>query len=255
MTLKSLSLALEVLSMFTKEKPIWGLRDLSKEMDINHTIIYRILKTFEDRKMVVQDPSSKKYQLGAGLLPLFATYKSRNTISDLVVPVMNELSEKTGESVFLTWKEGYEGVTVEIVESSNNIRFTVSKGTRAPLYIGASTKSIMAFLTDQEKNEIINQGIQKRTERSLDTKEDIYRDLNEIKAKKWAYTEGEYSDEVFGISTPIFNIHGDVIASLTLAGPTYRINEEKKETILKDLITYTDKLTDMLKIYDADEYI
>lgn len=255
MTLKSLSLAIEVLSMFTKETPIWGLRDLSKEMDINHTVIYRILKTFEERKIIVQNPSSKKYQLGSGLLPLFVTYKSRNTLSDLVVPVMNELSEKTGESVFLTWKEGYEGITVEIVESSNNIRFTVSKGTRTPLYIGASTKSIMAFLTEQEKNEIVNQGIEKRTERSLATKEEIYRDLDMIKENKWAYTEGEYSDEVFGISTPIFDTHGDVIASLTLAGPTYRINEEKKETILKNLITYTDKVTDMLNIYDVDEYI
>lgn len=255
MTLKSLGLAMEVLSMFTKDTPVWGLRDLSKEMNINHTIIYRILKTFEDKKIVIQDSSSKKYQLGSGLLPLFVTYKSRNTISDLIVPVMNELSEKTGESVFLTWKEGHEGVTVEIVESSNNIRFTVSKGTRAPLYIGASTKSIMAFLTEQEKDEIINKGIKKRTERSLDTKEDIYRDLDMIKEKEWAYTEGEYSDEVFGISTPIFNAHGDVIASLTLAGPTYRINEEKKETILKELINYTDKVTDMLNIYDANEYI
>src|SRR5699024_6806310 len=236
MTLKSLSLAIEVLSMFTKETPIWGLRDLSKEMDINHTVIYRILKTFEERKIIVQNPSSKKYQLGSGLLPLFVTYKSRNTLSDLVVPVMNELSEKTGESVFLTWKEVYEGITVEIVESSNNIRFTVSKGTRTPLYIGASTKSIMAFLTEQEKNEIVNQGIEKRTERSLATKEEIYRDLDMIKENKWAYTEGEYSDEVFGISTPIFDTHGDVIASLTLAGPTYRINEDKKKTILKDLI-------------------
>lgn len=255
MTLKSLSLAIEVLSMFTKETPIWGLRDLSKEMDINHTVIYRILKTFEERKIIVQNPISKKYQLGSGLLPLFVTYKSRNTLSDLVLPVMNELSEKTGESVFLTWKEGYEGITVEIVESSNNIRFTVSKGTRTPLYIGASTKSIMAFLTEQEKNEIVNQGIEKRTERSLATKEEIYRDLDMIKENKWAYTEGEYSDEVFGISTPIFDTHGDVIASLTLAGPTYRINEEKKNTILKDLITYTDKVTDMLNIYDVDEYI
>jgi len=255
MTLKSLSLAIEVLSMFTKETPIWGLRDLSKEMDINHTVIYRILKTFEERKIIVQNPSSKKYQLGSGLLPLFVTYKSRNTLSDLVVPVMNELSEKTGESVFLTWKEGDEGITVEIVESSNNIRFTVSKGTRTPLYIGASTKSIMAFLTEQEKNEIVNQGIEKRTERSLATKEEIYRDLDMIKENKWAYTEGEYSDEVFGISTPIFDTHGDVIASLTLAGPTYRINEDKKKTILKDLITYTDKVTDMLNIYDVDEYI
>lgn len=255
MTLKSLGFAIEVLSMFTKENPSWGLRDLSKEMKVNHTIIYRILRTFEDRKILIQNPDSKKYELGPGLAPLLAAYRIKNKMSDLILPIMEELSKETGESVFLTWKEGYEGVTVEIAESSSNIRFAVSKGTRTPLYLGASTKSIMAFLSEEEQKGIIAQGLKKMTEKSTTEKEKLLEDLKVIKERKWAYTEGEYSDDVFGISTPLFNSEGRIMASLTIAGPVYRINEENKKVILSMLLESTEKIAEIISIFDKNNYL
>lgn len=255
MTLKSLSFAIEVLSMFTKENPSWGLRDLSKEMQVSHTIIYRILKTYENKKILVQDSGSKKYFLGPGLAPILATYKSDHKLSDLVRKEMEGLSEVTGESVFLTWKEGYEGVTVEIAESLNDIRFAVSVGTRTPLYIGASAKSIMAFLSKEDQNKIITEGIQTKTDKSMSTPDEIFEDLEKIRDRKWAYTEGEYSRDVFGISTPLFNSTGEVIASLTIAGPIYRINEETKKNLLASLIIYTNNISEILSIYDNNVYL
>jgi DNA-binding IclR family transcriptional regulator len=255
MALKSLGFAIEVLLMFTKENPSWGLRDLSKEMGVNHTIIYRILRTFEDRKILIQKPDSKKYELGPGLAPLLAAYRIKNKMSDLILPIMEELSKETGESVFLTWKEGYEGVTVEIAESSSNIRFAVSKGTRTPLYLGASTKSIMAFLSEEEQKGIIAQGLKKMTEKSTTEKEKLLEDLKVIKERKWAYTEGEYSDDVFGISTPLFNSEGRIMASLTIAGPVYRINEENKKVILSMLLESTEKIAEIISIFDKNNYL
>ncbi|WP_460151213.1 IclR family transcriptional regulator [Salinicoccus sesuvii] len=255
MTLKSLGFAIEVLSMFTKENPSWGLRDLSKEMGVNHTIIYRVLRTFEDKQVLTQNPDSKKYELGPGLAPLLAAYRSKDKMSDLILPIMEALSERTGESVFLTWKEGYEGVTVEIAESSSNIRFAVSKGTRTPLYLGASAKSIMAFLSEEQQNEIIAQGLKKMTEKSTTEKEDLLKDLRIIESRRWAYTEGEYSDDVFGISTPLFNSEGKILASLTIAGPVYRINEDNRQTILHMLMESTEKITEIISIFDKDNYL
>lgn len=255
MTLKSLGFAIEVLSMFTKENPSWGLRDLSKEMGVNHTIIYRILRTFEDKQVLIQNPDSKKYELGSGLAPLLAAYRSKNEMSDLILPVMKELSEKTGESAFLTWREGHEGVTVEIAESSNNIRFAVSKGTRTPLYLGASAKSIMAFLPEEEQHKIIAQGLKKKTEKSTTQKEALLKDLKKIEERKWAYTEGEYSEDVFGISTPLFTSEGKILASLTIAGPVYRMNEDNRKNILSMLIEATEKITEIISLFDNNNYL
>jgi DNA-binding IclR family transcriptional regulator len=255
MTLKSLNQALEVLEKFTKEEPVWGLRELSKSLDVNHTVIYRILQTFENKRFLVKDEKSKKYQLGPGILSLLSTYTSMTKLSDLIIPEMEKLSEITGESVFLTWRDGQGGTTVEIVESTHNIRFTVSVGTTTPLYIGASTKSIMAFLTKSEQEKILNSELKKRTKKTVTSKNILLKELDEISEKGWAYTEGEYSDDVFGISAPLFNKDNDVIASLTLAGPTYRIDEQKKEDILEQLLKYTEKINEITNVFDTDKYI
>nr|WP_316047533.1 helix-turn-helix domain-containing protein [Planococcus glaciei] len=54
MTLKTLENALDMLSYFTTDNPEWGLRDLAREMEINHTVLHRILKTYEKKGYIIQ---------------------------------------------------------------------------------------------------------------------------------------------------------------------------------------------------------
>lgn len=57
--LKTLNLSIAVLKMFTKEKPIWGGRELAMAMNMNHTNLYRILETFENNGFITKDPVTK----------------------------------------------------------------------------------------------------------------------------------------------------------------------------------------------------
>ncbi|UZM98740.1 hypothetical protein OL548_30835 [Lysinibacillus sp. MHQ-1] len=50
--------------MFTKEKPVWGGRELAMAMNMNHTNLYRILETFENNGFITKDPVTKKVLLG-----------------------------------------------------------------------------------------------------------------------------------------------------------------------------------------------
>ncbi|WP_373895768.1 IclR family transcriptional regulator [Virgibacillus sp. CBA3643] len=254
MTLKSLGVALDVLSMFTKDTPEWGLRELAKEMDINHTILHRILKTFDEKNFLHQDPSTKRYELGAGVFNLLLVVQNNVSLSDLIYPIMEELSIETNESAFLTWKDGFEGVTVEISESSQQIKFAVSKGSRTPLYVGASTKVIMAYLDLEEQVKIINNGTKKITERTLLGKEEILGNLQKIKNQGWSYTEGEFSEDVFGMGVPLFNKVGKIIGSLTIAGPIYRIDNQKRKEILDNLLFKKTIINEYLQLFDVDSY-
>lgn len=151
MTLKTLDNSLEVLKYFNKENPTWGVRELAKEMDISHSIIYRILATFEKQGFLIQNPETKKYELGLRFLEYGQMVKDKLNLSDFVLPIMINLADTIKESVFLTWLDGTDGVTVEIAESSQTIKFSVSIGTRTPLHIGASCKVIMAYLPEERK--------------------------------------------------------------------------------------------------------
>ncbi|GGB52661.1 IclR family transcriptional regulator [Virgibacillus dakarensis] len=253
MTLKTLGIALDVLSKFTKQHITWGLRELAKEMDMNHTVLYRILKTYESKGFLVQDNVTKKYELGSKMLDLLSAVQQKVNLSDFVVPIMKSLSNETNESVFLTWRDGFAGTTVEISESPQQIKFAVSIGYQTPLYVGASCKVIMAFLLPAEQKEIINNGTNKFTDRTLVEKEEILSSLEEIKQQGWCYSEGEFSEDVFGIGVPIFGKDEKILGSLTIAGPIYRITPDKKSLFLDRLLKGKTEIEQSIQLLGVDD--
>jgi len=233
--LKTLDKAIQVLNCFTDEKSSWGVRELARELNTSHTIVSRILKTFEKNGFLKQNSETQKYCLSFKFIEFSQIIQNKMSITEEILPIMRTISDKTNESIFLTWKENNEGVTLAIAESEERIKFSVSVGTRTPLHIGASCKSIMAFLTNEENQRIINEFTQSRSKFSITNQLTLREELNKIKTQGWVYTSGEYSDQVFGLSVPIFDKKQQAIASITIAGPEYRINGSKKENMLRVL--------------------
>jgi len=245
MILKTLDNAIQVLNCFTEEKKSWGVRELARELDISHTAISRILITFEKNGFLTQNPETKKYDLGLKFVELGQIVRGRFSITELIYPIMQKISKKTKESIFLTWRENNKGITLAIAESEEQIKFSVSIGTQTPLYVGASCKVIMAFLPEEEQRAIIENEMHKFNENSPRNEERLLENLDEIKKQGWSYTCGEYSDQVFGLGAPIFDKNGRIIASVTIAGPEYRITEEKKKNMLKLLLAETKSIQQM----------
>ena len=242
MTLKTLENALDMLSYFTTENPEWGLRDLAREMNINHTVLHRILKTYEKKGYLIQNKSTKNYELGLKFLEFTSVIKQKMKLSEFIQPVMKELANAVNETVFLTLHDGDYGVTVEIAEYERQLKFNVTIGTRTPLYVGASCKPIMAYLPEEEQLEIMNKNMRVFTPKTMTNKEALMKDFKKIKEKGWSFTKGEYSDAVFGLGAPLFNLSGKVIGSLTIAGPVYRMPDEKIAETVESLRRKTDTI-------------
>lgn len=242
MTLKTLENALDMLSYFTSENPEWGLRDLAREMNINHTVLHRILKTYEKKGYLIQNRSTKNYELGLKFLEFTSVIKQKMKLTEFIQPVMKELANAVNETVFLTLHDGDYGVTVEIAEYERQLKFNVTIGTRTPLYVGASCKTIMAYLPEEEQLEIINKGIKVFTDKTITDKEKLLVDLKDIKEKGFSFTKGEFSEAIFGMGVPLFNISGRVIGSMTVAGLIYRMPEEKVLENLEILRKKTDTI-------------
>ncbi|WP_282942765.1 IclR family transcriptional regulator [Paenibacillus sp. RC67] len=231
--LKTLDNSLKLLNYFTRETPQWGVRELAKEMNMSHSIAYRILSTFEEHGYLIQNQVTKKYALSIKWMELGAVVKDNFSISEFMLPVMRRLATETGESTYLIWRDGGEGVCVEIVESSQTIRYGVTVGSRTPLCVGASNKVIMAYLPKETQATIMEKGLHRYTDRTIVSQEELSRNLDEIRKAGWAYSVGEYTEDVFAIAVPIFNAHHEVMAALAIGGPDFRMPPEKIEQTLQ----------------------
>lgn len=245
--LKTLTSALDVLKMFTREKPEWGGRELANEMQMNHTKVYRILETLESNDFLYKDPETKRYSLGFAVWELGMIMYEGLNVKQLIRPILTKLSHDTGESVFLTVLDKDEAVTLEVIEPENKVKFSVSAGSRAPLYVGASYRSILAYLNEHKIEEILQlDNLKKFTANTMIDPVELKEELKKIREKGWASSQGEYTEDVIAIAVPLFK-DDCIIGSVTVSGPIYRISEEK---IAKDLSLLKKATSEVTQVID-----
>lgn len=246
--LKTLSLSLEILKMFTKEKPTWGGRELAAKLDQNHTKIYRILETLEKHKFLLKNKETKKYSLGFAVWELGHTLTENFHINELLHPILERLCTQTNESVFLTIHDGEDGLTLDAVESQTTIRFSVSTGSRAPLYAGASYRSILAHLSDEFIENYLTNDLIKYTEKTLIDPKEIRNDLQLIRKRGYAISEGEYTEDVVAVAIPLF-YKESIFGSLTISGPRFRITDHEIDQFVQTLFEAKQEIQSVFERY------
>ncbi|MCT6922868.1 IclR family transcriptional regulator [Metasolibacillus sp.] len=233
--LKTLNLSIAVLRMFTKEKPTWGGRELAVAMGLNHTNLYRILETFEMNGFITKDPVTKKYSLGIALWELGMNMYDSLNIDQLCIPILENLQKETGETAIFTVLNGLEALTLLKVEPENKVKFSVSRGSRTPLYVGASYRSMLAYLTEEQISQVIDQPLIAYTERTMIDAKEIRQELENIRINGYAVSQGEYTVDVLAVAMPIFNSNQQIVASVTVSGPLYRFTEQKIGDVIEPL--------------------
>ncbi|WPK11295.1 IclR family transcriptional regulator [Lysinibacillus louembei] len=233
--LKTLNLSIAVLRMFTKEKPTWGGRELAVAMGLNHTNLYRILETFEMNGFITKDPVTKKYSLGIALWELGMNMYDSLNIDQLCIPILENLQKETGETAIFTVLNGLEALTLLKVEPENKVKFSVSRGSRTPLYVGASYRSMLAYLTEEQISQVIDQPLIAYTERTMIDAKEIRQELENIRTNGYAVSQGEYTVDVLAVAMPIFNSNQQIVASVTVSGPLYRFTEQKIGDVIEPL--------------------
>lgn len=244
-----MDLSLKVLKKFTQEKSSWGARELAKEMDVNHTNIYRILETLEKNGFVNKHTETKKYSLGYALLELSSVVYESLNLDSLVRPTLQTLCEETGESVFLTVLDREDAITLMVVEPKNKVKFSVTEGSRAPIYVGASYRSILAYQSNEFIESIIDKGLKQYTERTMTDPEILREELSIIKKQGYAESQGEYTPDVVAIAVPVKDSTDQIKASITVSGPVYRFLEQQKEIILPLLMSARNEVELTLERY------
>lgn len=223
---RSVERALEILECFLdKEEMI--LLEIAEKTGLSSSTALRILCALQEHDFVVKNPQNKRYHLGSKLTWLAEKVpsKSYEELKRIASPHMRELNEKFNEDVRLFVPDGNSKLCVESVDSSRELRQVVKVGTRHDLQRGAAGKVILSYLTPLERKKLVG-------DLELDDKA-----FEEIRKKGIAISNGEREAGLFGIAVPIIDGKGEMLAAVSISGPTDRFAneglEEKKSAILQ----------------------
>ncbi|MFD1363317.1 IclR family transcriptional regulator [Lentibacillus salinarum] len=220
---------LSLLECFTEEKPAWGVTELSRELGLYKSIVHRMIKTLERRGYLKQNVYTKNYSLDLKVFELGMIVSRRMDLRNVAVPVIEELWNKTNETIILEIANENEGLCIDIKESTQGIKCTSQLGKRVPLYSGAPTKVLMAYLPPEDIEDVIDKGLKRFTPNTVTEPEKLKSQLKTIRDQGYSITNGELDEGSLSIAFPIKRYSGEVVASISIVGPEFRVQNQLEE--------------------------
>jgi DNA-binding IclR family transcriptional regulator len=235
-TLQSLERGIDLLFLFSTEKPILSLEDISRGLDLPESTAYRLAATLCKKSVLVRSPAGKGYALHASLLRLLVVVRAHIDIGSLTLPSLEELARVSGETSQLCLLQGDEVVCAEAVSSSNAIRFMPEKGRGVPLHTSALGRAVLAFLPESFLTKYIRRpGLQAMTPYTVTDPRKLRGILGLIRTQRWAVSFQQNLLGARGVAVPIFDHQAKVIASLGISGPHPRFSDKTARGLVPGL--------------------
>jgi IclR family transcriptional regulator, acetate operon repressor len=237
---------LAVLHLFRDQQRELGVVEVSKSLGLTISTTHRLIRALVAADYLAQNPRTEHYHLGRSAF-LLGQAAQTNLGLDLVVPVLEQISNQTGESVNLGLLDGDRVVVVARVESRQPLRFSHPPGTRVRLYATSMGKAILAFNTElREYLDTLGDELEGLTPHTLQTKTELLRDLEEIKDRGWSIDNGESITGVRCVAAPIFDATGRAHAAVAVQAPEVRMPDDRLAAIGPLVIAAADEIGSVL---------
>jgi len=234
-TIGSLQKAIRVLKAFTHNEPKLSLTELSKKTGITISSLQRIVATFVVEGFLHKDEQTKRYQLGHSLLYLGNLVKQESSLILVSEPVLKRLNEETKENLSLNVIDGLERRCILNFDSSYPLSTKMLVGDTSPLYAGASSKTLLAFMPNYM--EYVNHvQLEKITENTVKTKEQLLEQLEQVRQQHYCISNSERVRGACSISVPILNAAHESIASISIVIPEIRYSDYDEEELIQKLL-------------------
>jgi len=239
-----------ILDCFTLDKPTLGVREVARETSLSSSTAGRIMVSMKEQGILNQDPETQLYMMGSKVLAWAGIYTVTSDVRAVALPVMVRLQEMTRETISLYVLEGNERVCVERFESPETVRIVARVGRRIPLYAGSAGKVFLAFMPEERREAILGEvELKAMTERTITDRDQLRKNLQKIREQGYATSTGEWIIDAAGTAAPIFNLHGNVIAAISISGPASRFDRSKMKEMAQLLLKETRAISQELGYY------
>jgi IclR family KDG regulon transcriptional repressor len=245
-TIQSVQRALAILRYFTKEDAELGVTHISKQLDLHKSTVSRLLSTLEQEGFVEKNPETEKYRLGLQLVTLAGIVLEQVDLREVATPYLSKLAELTQETVNMVVLSGNECMNIDGAASPRPIRYVGRIGRRTPCHCTAAGKVLLAYLSPEIQQQILPDPLTRYTEKTIVAVDTLAQDLAKIRQQGYAITHEEHEADLSAVAAPIFDHTEQIIAAVTVSGPTYRIGPGEIEALVEPVLNIAHEISTKL---------
>lgn len=207
---------------------------LSKELELPKANVYRILYTLQQRGIVEKETETDLYHLGKELIKYGEKVRYDFSLVNCAKHHMKEMAQSLGETVNIGIRDEGNIITLHSEEGEKSV--LVSKLIPvAELYCSSMGKLVLSDMTEEERKSYFERPLKKRTVNTIVAYDAFDTEREAILKDGHAFDREEYEYGLSCVAVPIRNREGEIIAMMSVSGPTTRLEFKGLDHIIKTL--------------------
>ena len=232
-TVQSVDRAVTILE-FLAQHGTAGVTQLAASLGVHKSTASRLVSALEQRSLVEQVEDRGKYRLGVGILRLAGATTARLDLVQESRPVCRRLASATGETVNLAVLSGGAALYIDQVAGATTLSSYNWVGQHVPIHATSNGKTLVSELHEPELSRALGE-LTAYTPSTVTDRAALDRDLVRVRERGYAVAADELDVGLTAIAAPVRDAHGEVVASVSVSGPTFRFTESRIGQILPDL--------------------
>lgn len=217
---------LALLEQFSEHPEGLGVSELARRTRLAPSTVHRYLGVLHRRGIVEQD-RDRRYRLTTRLYFLGLAGARGFDLEAQAREPLERLAELSHETVCLMVRDGRHAVCIAQVDSRHQLQIAARVGNRQDLRIGATARLLLAYAPAEVQDEILAlPPLPRYTARTVNDPAAIRAILVDICRDGYYISRGELDAGVIAAAAPIRDRRGRVSASVVIAAPESRTDDE-----------------------------
>jgi DNA-binding IclR family transcriptional regulator len=238
--------AMRILAML-RGRPSVRVSEIASELGVARSTAHRLLSTMLAYEALEQDPVTRQYSCGALMRDLGQSARRLHDVLESLRPHLQNLSERVDETVHVLILEGITCRFVDSVECRRPLRVTGRVGVEYPAHTTSGGKVLLAGLADAQLNALYpSEELPPQTDRSLSTRAELFRELEDVRLHGYAINRGESSEGIaaIAIAQPLSRVPTPLAIAVSV--PEQRMPDERVPELVRELLDTRSRVAEIL---------
>ena len=219
--------ALQLLAVVADGSEPMSLVALSRAANLDKTTTHRLATSLTRFGLLRFDPNERSYSLGMRLVELGQRAIGQLSLPTLARPHLEAVAELSNEVANLGIYDEGRVVFVDQVQSPQPVVIRARVGTRVPVHCTSSGKVLLAMGPEAWLQRALDDGLVPYTPNTIAAPDELKEHLGRIRRLGHALDDEEHRLGIRCVAAPIRDHTGLAVASISIAGPAFRLSRER----------------------------
>lgn len=230
----ALTSGLRVLRYLARTGQAGGVTRIARDLDLNASTCFNLLKTLVHEGLVVFDEPTKTYSVGLGLVELAKGTLEQTSYVRMLRPHLVAIAERHPVTATLWHRTSRERVVlVDRAENDSAIRVHMSIGQRLPMYIAALGRCMAAH--SGLSREELRQRFEALRWEDGPSFETYVAEVEDARLRGYAFDHGNYVKGVTTVSTAVLDAAGHGVMAISAVAFAAQMDEARIATVGEEL--------------------